>query len=160
VIPHRLVIGYDGSRDADHAIAVAGHICETGTALVVSVWDVLEPAATADPVPSGAPLAPRATEVSLRQAERTAIGRARDGAEVAREAGFAPEFDARQGSGASGIAQALVDAADRWEADLIVVGRRDMSRIRELVLGSVSNAVVHAADRPVLVVPAEPERDG
>jgi nucleotide-binding universal stress UspA family protein len=156
VIPHRLVIGYDGSRHADHAIAVAGRICESGTALVVNVWDVLQPAATADPIPGGPPPVP-VSEVSLWQAERSAIGLARAGAAQAREAGFAPEFDARQGSGVSGIAQALVDAAERWDADLIVVGRRDMSRIRELVLGSVSNAVVHAADRPVLVVPEAPE---
>jgi nucleotide-binding universal stress UspA family protein len=38
-----------------------------------------------------------------------------------------------------------------------VVGRRDVSRLHELVLGSVSDVVVRHSKRPVLVVP---EGDG
>jgi nucleotide-binding universal stress UspA family protein len=153
VIPRRLLIGYDGSTESRDALAVAADICENGTAVVVAVWDVPGPGAIPVPDLAGAALPP-GEDLSARAVERAAIRRAREGAELARDAGLASEFAACPGSGAEGIATALVEAADRWSVDLIVVGRRDMSRVRELVLGSVSHAVVRAATRPVLVVPA------
>lgn len=42
--------------------------------------------------------------------------------------------------------------ARNWEADLIVVGRRGLSGLKELFLGSVSNYVVHHAPCSVMVV--------
>lgn len=153
MIPQRLLIGYDGSAEACRAIAVAADVCENGTAVVVNVWNVLSPDAIATPDLAGV-LSATGEDRSAPAVERAAIRRAREGAELAREAGFAPEFAACRGSGVEGIATALVEAADRWHADLIVVGRRDMSRVREIVLGSVSHAVVRTANRPVLVVPA------
>lgn len=42
--------------------------------------------------------------------------------------------------------------AQNWQADLIVLGRRGHQGIREIVLGSVSNYVVHHAPCSVLVV--------
>jgi nucleotide-binding universal stress UspA family protein len=42
--------------------------------------------------------------------------------------------------------------ARKLDADLIVVGRKDRSGLEELVLGSVSNSVVHHAPCSVLVV--------
>lgn len=47
----------------------------------------------------------------------------------------------------------LTDVADETSADLIVVGARGYSTLRGLALGSTSNKLVHAAGRPVLVVP-------
>jgi nucleotide-binding universal stress UspA family protein len=159
VIPRRLLIGYDGSAEARDAIATAADICENGTAVVVNVWDVLRPEAIIAPDLAGA-VAPPREDPSVSAGEHAAIRRARDGAELAHEAGLASEFAACRGSGVEGIATALVEAADRWEADLIVVGRRDVSRVREFVLGSVSHAVVRGTSRPVLVVPANAASSG
>ncbi len=47
----------------------------------------------------------------------------------------------------------LTDAAGEANADLIVVGARGYSTLRGLALGSTSNKLLHAAGRPVLVVP-------
>jgi nucleotide-binding universal stress UspA family protein len=48
---------------------------------------------------------------------------------------------------------AIVDVADELDASLIVCGTRGLGRVRGLVLGSVSSAVLHHARRPVLVAP-------
>lgn len=49
-------------------------------------------------------------------------------------------------------AQQIVAAAKAACADLVVVGRRGLSGLTELVLGSVSQKVLHHADADVLVV--------
>jgi nucleotide-binding universal stress UspA family protein len=46
----------------------------------------------------------------------------------------------------------IVELAGLRDVDLIVVGSRALGSIAGTLLGSVSQAVVHAADRPVLVV--------
>ncbi|MBD2775976.1 universal stress protein [Iningainema tapete] len=46
----------------------------------------------------------------------------------------------------------ICDLARTWEADLIVVGRRGRSGLSELLLGSVSNYVLHHAPCSVLTV--------
>ena len=148
----RLLIGYDGlcrrpSRDRGRR----GH--RTACARIrVTVCDALRPGATAAP-PGAAFAALWSPDEPAPDPEHTAIATAKEGAELARDAGLAPEFDSRHGSGTRGIADALIDAAESWGADLIVVGRRDVSRLHELVLGSVSDVVVRHSKRPVLVVP-------
>jgi len=56
-------------------------------------------------------------------------------------------------------ARAIVAAADARDADEIVVGSRGFGRVRG-VLGSVSHAVLHEADRPVVVIPADAVTNG
>ena len=46
----------------------------------------------------------------------------------------------------------LVEAAEKWGAELIVVGARGLGPVEGLLLGSVSGTVVRAAKVPVLVV--------
>jgi len=67
----------------------------------------------------------------------------------AQEAGVAVE--SRQPTGSAG--KQLCEVAREWGADLIVTGRRGRSGLSELVLGSVSNYVMHHAPCAVLVVP-------
>jgi nucleotide-binding universal stress UspA family protein len=46
----------------------------------------------------------------------------------------------------------ICDMAHSWEADLIITGRRGRSRLSELILGSVSNYVLHHAPCSALIV--------
>ena len=50
------------------------------------------------------------------------------------------------------VADEILKAADSNKVDLIVIGSRGLSGFKELVLGSVSSAVVHRAKVPVLTV--------
>jgi nucleotide-binding universal stress UspA family protein len=49
-------------------------------------------------------------------------------------------------------AEALVDAAEQQQADLLVVGSRGLGAVKRMLLGSVADRVVHLSSRPVLVV--------
>ena len=46
----------------------------------------------------------------------------------------------------------ILDRAKSWNADLIVMGRRGLRGIKEVLLGSVSNYVVYHAPCSVLIV--------
>jgi nucleotide-binding universal stress UspA family protein len=50
---------------------------------------------------------------------------------------------------------ALVDVADERDARMIVVGSYGDPPLKGMVLGSTPNKLLHIADRPVLVVPAQ-----
>ena len=48
--------------------------------------------------------------------------------------------------------KAILETADQHDAASIVMGSRGLTGLRSMLLGSVSNAVVHRADRPTLVI--------
>ena len=66
--------------------------------------------------------------------------------------GVATETDQEVGNPGSHIC----DLARDWGADLIVIGRRGLTGLQEIFLGSVSNHVIHHAPCSVLVVQGEP----
>ncbi|MCP3017711.1 universal stress protein [Cupriavidus basilensis] len=55
------------------------------------------------------------------------------------------------------ISTTIVEQADRWNADLIVIGTHGRRGFRRLVMGSVSEGVVHKSNKPVLMVRSEIE---
>jgi len=59
------------------------------------------------------------------------------------------ELVAKRGS------EAIVDVADRRDARMIVVGSYGDAPLKGMILGSTPNKLLHIADRPVLVVPAQ-----
>ena len=77
----------------------------------------------------------------------------RQGAERATKLGLQGRPLVVDAAGASGISSAIVRLAGEHAVDLIVIGSRGRAGLRAMLLGSVSNGVVHHADRPVLVVP-------
>ncbi len=53
----------------------------------------------------------------------------------------------------------ICNLAKSWEADIIVMGRRGLSGLSELLFGSVSNYVLHHAPCAVLVIQHEEKDD-
>jgi nucleotide-binding universal stress UspA family protein len=49
------------------------------------------------------------------------------------------------------LAQQVIETAREESADLIVLGSRGMSRIQEIMIGSVANKVIHLSPCPVLL---------
>ena len=69
-------------------------------------------------------------------------------AEEINRAGISCQYYCHVGSCNLGIG----DRAKEWGADLIVIGRRGRKNISEMLLGSVSNYVIHHAPCSILVV--------
>jgi nucleotide-binding universal stress UspA family protein len=146
-----LVIGYDASEFARHAIQEAARLFPGRRAVVVNVFPSAAgtAAAAAIGVPEGVL---RVAVDRLHEASRQAAqARASEGALLAREAGLAAEgrSEATEGSNWS----ALTRMADDEDALAIVVGSRGLSGLKQMLLGSTSSGLLHHSARPVVVVP-------
>jgi len=51
------------------------------------------------------------------------------------------------------VADEILDMAEAEKANILVLGRRGLGRVREVLLGSVSQKVLHHADCKVVIVP-------
>jgi len=146
-----IVIGYDGSPDARRAIEVAAGLFGGHPATVVTAWHL--PVAAVDmPMPSMDEPAGIALDEQL-EAEHNARNMVEEGVALARSAGLNAEPQLVRAAGVADVARALLDVAEQRDADLVIVGRRGVSRIEAMMLGSVSDASLRDGRRPVLVVP-------
>jgi nucleotide-binding universal stress UspA family protein len=153
-----LLLCFDGSDDARHAIQRAGALFAGRRALVVTVW---QPIADLNSLAWTGPTASPVDVVERNRAAAADGGRVADeGARVALEAGLRAEPLAVEATGS--VWRTIVEIADRHDAATIVMGSRGLTGVRSMLLGSVSSAVVHHADRPTLVIrqPVAGERLG
>jgi nucleotide-binding universal stress UspA family protein len=157
-----VVIGFDGTPAAEHALRESGALLGPRPALVVVVYkaglgfELLElPSVTGLPP---APLDIR-TAVELDQilSER-AQQLAQQGAQIARDVGFEADGLAVADEPETPIAETIVDIARERDAQAIVVGAHGHGRLGEVFLGSTSRDVIRRADRPVVVVRGDTTR--
>jgi nucleotide-binding universal stress UspA family protein len=80
--------------------------------------------------------------------EKRCLELLRSRTEEATAAGIQTEFTQTPGS----PGETICEIARNWDADLIVMGRRGRSGLGELILGSVSNYVLHHAPCSVVTV--------
>jgi nucleotide-binding universal stress UspA family protein len=132
----KILIGVDGSASSLDAVRMVGQLVD----------------ATRDEV---------AIYFSPMELEKRLLGRSRriidgDAAALFEEAcsllpgGFAKPVEMIASSKSAAVG--LLEAAAGWRADLLVVGARGHGSVERFLLGSVSRAVVHGANLPVLVV--------
>jgi nucleotide-binding universal stress UspA family protein len=158
-----VLIAYDGSPSAQHAIREAGRLLSGRQALIVVVYkqgigfELMQLPIAAVGLPP-APIDVRtAVEVDQELGERSQK-LAQQGAELAREGGFEPEALAVADDVDTPVAETIVAVARERSADAIVVGAHGHGRLTEVVLGSTSRDVIRRAPCPVVIArPAHAE---
>ncbi len=168
-----ILVGVDGSDHSLHAVALAGDIAHKfGAKLILlnvirrgSGSDAEHRAAEHEHLVASA----QTTAPSVADAPgRLGISGKRDDATHVRDVRHASATELlrraeeiARGKGASQIlsklvegspAKKILDQANRYEADLIVMGARGLSDIQGLLLGSVSHKVSHLAKCACLTV--------
>ena len=145
-----ILIAYDGSKDAQSAIDLAGDLMSGEPTTVLSVWEPFVDVMAR----TGLGVGPGVIDFEAidKAYEESARERAAEGAQRAARAGLnaQPRTRARHAT----IAATILAEADKLGASAIVLGSRGLTGVKSLLLGSVSHAVLQHADRPVIVVPS------
>ena len=123
-----LVFATDGSDESLNAIEYAAHSLDMAKAKKVEVLSV----------------AAAETEASRTAANNAAV----QATAKMKELGIAAEAKTRNGEPAAEI----IDEASKADAELIVMGSRGLSGLKQILLGSVSRKVSENASCPVLIV--------
>jgi nucleotide-binding universal stress UspA family protein len=136
-----IVVGVDGSDGGAAALEFAAEEAALREVplRVVSAWEIPTAAYGAGAVPDPGTL--DAFRVRAEQIAEEAVATVKK---------VQPSLEVEALSGAGQPADVLL--AQGADAELIVVGRRGLGGFRSLLLGSVSQQVVHHANCPVVVV--------
>lgn len=134
-----IVLGYDESPGSRSALAMAVSLAARFEEPLVLVYGAEPPGGMGEEF--------RAHQRALAEIGQVAVQHAVAEAEAAGVSTVVEVLDAKP-------AQALVDAADRHDARVIVVGTSGESPLRGAILGSVPHKLLQISDRPVLCVPA------
>lgn len=135
--PNKILLATDGSEDADQAARAAIEL-SNGTASelhVVHVWH---------DVPT--PHFHSFVRAQLRQEAEEILNKQFEAIEQA--GGTVAEAHLREGR----TVDEILDLSEELEVGLLIVGSRGLGGARSILLGSVSEGIVHHARRPVLVM--------
>jgi nucleotide-binding universal stress UspA family protein len=144
-----VILCYDGSPDARHAIRRAGELFLGHSALVVTVWQPTGGLGTF--VWAGETAGMVDFEALDHAVASESMRIAREGTSIAQEVGLSAQWLVVKAGGP--VWKAILEIAERRDAATIVMGSRGLTGLRSLLLGSVSSAVVHHTARPTLVIP-------
>lgn len=142
----RVLIAVDETPAAEQAVRFAARLFKPASDAQITVLYVRPlPAApvVAGPAP---PIARSNLEREVQQAERELLEEA---AATLRSAGLQVETRLETGQPAEEIGR----VANEGDYDLVVLGSHGHGAVRELIVGTVSAAVVGLVQRPVLLVP-------
>ena len=140
-MPRSIVVGTDGSSQAERALEEAIAIAARDDAQLHIVTAFPDPALIRERITSGA----TAASVNLSQVADSVLNRANERAEAK---GVRAETHASE----SEPAEAILQLASQVNADLIVVGSRGLSGIQRFLMGSVSSKVSEHASCSVMIV--------
>lgn len=133
-----ILVGYDGSPQADKAVEIAFSLAQDtdSTVLILSVARPPEPP----------------TSVELEAMLDDAREHFEEKFKVFRERAASLGLDVKTDVVVGHPVEQIVHRAEKNKVDLIVVGRRGMSRFGRMIVGSTSEKVLRYAHCPVMVV--------
>lgn len=151
----KILVPLDGSEHSTKALEKAVQIAKKFDAklTLIHVYSVsAQPVLLPEPTTMGASPIPYLTGGEISKVAR-----------IARNTGSRVLDDGEQAAKAENVrvgkmlveghtVEEIVRAAKEGNFDLIVIGARGVSRIREFLLGSVSDGVIHHATCPILLV--------
>lgn len=141
MVYRRILVGFEGSPESHTALRRALELAGKLGSEVRIVTVVPPPSVVLGPLmtPEAIDFTPlaRAAEEELRRLVEKASGE-----------GISVSYEVRMGEPAT----ALLEAAEDWGADLIVLGRRRLSGLERIAIGSVSSKVANHATVDVLIV--------
>lgn len=147
-----ILICYDGSPSARHALTVAQATVGHARVTLLHVWNPPAEFLADSFGTTGAPSDPTIAELE-RIAVQRADAIAQDGRDLARQLGLV--VDVRVQRNESSVWRTILDVAAETDSELIVVGTHGATAVQSALLGSVSNTLLHHSTLPMLVVPAE-----
>jgi nucleotide-binding universal stress UspA family protein len=138
----KILLAVDGSELSLEAVRFAVRMLLAGLRGEVVLANVQEPANLYELLVAHDPAV--IERVSTEAGQHALLG----ARELLDAAGLAYECEIGRGD----PAHTIVDIAERYACDLIVMGARGASALRSALLGSVSNEVLHASAVPVVIV--------
>lgn len=155
----KILVPTDGSEHSSKALEVAIQIAKKfhGKVTLIHVYSVsVTPVMMPEPstfTPPAAPIMLPAEISKITEASREAGKRIlTEGENKVKAEKVEVETILKEGH----TVQEIINTAKEDNFDLIVLGARGISHIRELLLGSVTDGVIHHASCPVLVVKLAP----
>ncbi len=142
--PELIIVGVDGSEKSLHAANVAASLARARDAELKVVAVVRPPEGWWGIV--GSPPTAEALGDALSDAQQQVLDKTLESVDLE---GVSYETIEEIGE----PAQRLIEACERFDADLLVVGRRGAGFLRRMVVGSVAAHVINEAPCPVLIVP-------
>ena len=150
-----VLLAYDGSGSADHAVRAAVHLLRPRPALVACAWKSAAYAVGVAMLAIPDDVARKGAAGLDEAARHEAESHARAAATQLEGAGWSCETAALRT--ARSVPGAIIVAGEDHDAAIIVTGTRGRSRMAAALLGSTAEAIVRHAGRPVLLVPPTPE---
>jgi nucleotide-binding universal stress UspA family protein len=139
----RILLSVDGSPDSDKAVQLTAELARTHGSRVLVVHGRDVPFVALNPNPSPPLVEGWEEEAEAQQLVDTSVSRLQ-------AAGVDVRGQVLPGLGH--VEYKILAAAEADRAELIVLGSRGMSRIEEVLIGSVSHKIIHMAKCPVLLV--------
>lgn len=146
----KLLLPVDGSDVSLKAVRVALQLLQQGLVADAVLANVQEPANLYEMMTAPDPL------VLERVSQAAGADTLKPAAALLTAAQIRFESEVASGD----PAHAIIDIAERYGCDMIIMGARGTSALRSALLGSVSNEVLHAARVPVMIVKADDASDG
>jgi nucleotide-binding universal stress UspA family protein len=154
----QVIVPVDGSETAERAASFAANLaycCEGSLILLYVIPDSATPVATMRGQPGTAPTihpTEREVEAAEAQAAQSVFKKARAAMGMIRRAMTTANVQIREVVLHGDPAESIITYAEEHSDALIVMGNRGLSRMRGLLLGSVSDKVVRHAPCPVTIV--------